>query len=88
MNAQKMGRFEIEVDTTEAVKSVDTLGDRVKETTKNAQAMKEAMEALSRATNRVPFHRLEWLAIAFSCSQTIGNLALLGIAFALLRGHP
>ena len=74
MSAQKnIGKFEIDVDTTKA--------------TKNVHELRAAMEALKSSTNDVPFHRVEWLAVCFICSQTIGNLALLGIAFALLRGH-
>jgi hypothetical protein len=84
MNA---GKITIEADTKQAVRAIDRLSDQVKNGTENVHAMKEAMEALSRATNSVPFHRLEWLAVCFICSQTIGNLALLGIAVALLRGH-
>lgn len=63
----------LEVDTRDGVK--------------NVQALDEAMKALARTTNSVPFSRLERLAIAFVVSQTIGNLALLGIAMSLLRGH-
>ena len=34
------------------------------------------MTAISRATNTVPIARVEWLAIAFIASQTIGNVAV------------
>ena len=54
---------------------------------KNVKALDDAMKSLARSTNHVPVTRIEWLAIAFVASQTIGNLALLGIAIALLRGH-
>lgn len=54
---------------------------------KNVKALDDAMKALAKSTNRVPLHRIEWLAVLFIFSQTIGNLALLGIAIALLRGH-
>jgi len=68
--------------------ALDSLDKRVKEDVRNANAVRDAMESISRATNSIPIARIEWLAIAFIASQTIGNLALLGIAVALLRGHP
>mgnify|MGYP003510342275 CR=1 FL=1 len=75
MSAQKnIGTFEIDIDTTKA--------------TKNVHELRAAMTALARDTNAVPVRRIEWLAVAFIASQSVGNLALLGIAIALLRGHP
>lgn len=68
--------------------SARTIRVQSKKDAANAQAVADAMSAISRATNTVPIHRLEWLGIAFIASQTIGNLALLGIAIALLKGHP
>lgn len=55
--------------------------------TENAHALRDAMTAISRATNTVPIHRVEWFAIAFIASQTIGNIGILLIAIALLKGH-
>lgn len=64
---------EINVDTTKAVK--------------NVQALDAAMKVLSRTTNDVPRSRLEWLAIAHIGTQTFIGLALLAIAFAIVRGR-
>lgn len=68
------GRIEIEVDTSRA--------------TKNVHELRAAMAALKKDTNRTPVTRLEWFAVAFIVSQTIGNVGILLIAIALLRGHP
>lgn len=70
------------------MRSLRTIRVEAQKATDNAHALRDAMAEISRATNRVPITRIEWLAVSFIASQTIGNLALLGIAIALLRGHP
>lgn len=47
-------------------------------------AVQEAMQALNRSTNRIPLTRLEWLAIAFIASDSIGNIAML---IRAMNGH-
>lgn len=63
------------------------LRESTRQSSHNLESVRDAMTAISKATNTVPITRIEWLAVCFICSQTIGNLALLGIAVALLRGH-
>ena len=65
-----------------------TIRVETKVDTKKAHEWSEAMTAISRATNAVPITRVEWLVITFIASQTIGNVGILLIAIALLRGHP
>ncbi len=65
--------YEIKIDTTKA--------------TKNVHELRAAKRALAKDTNAAPMSRIEWFVVAFIASQTIGNIALLGIAYALLRGH-
>lgn len=67
--------------------AVDRIRVHSKKDVDNAQAVVDAMTAISRATNTVPLARVEWLVIAFIASQTIGNVGILLIAIALLRGH-
>ncbi len=67
--------------------AVDRIRIHSKKDVDNAHALRDAMTAISRATNTVPIARVEWLAIAFIASQTIGNVGILLIAVALLRGH-
>lgn len=65
-----------------------TIRVETKVDTKKAHEWREAMTAISRATNTVPVTRIEWLIVAFIASQTIGNVGSMLIAIALLRGHP
>lgn len=65
--------------------SVDRIRIHSKKDADNARAVADAMTAISRATNTVPITRIEWLVVAFIATQTVGSLALLGVAFALLR---
>lgn len=58
-----------------------------KEQHEQVKLLDEAMKALAKSANIVPIARVEWLAIAFIASQTIGNVGILLIAVALLRGH-
>lgn len=68
--------------------SARTIHVQTKKDAANAQAVADAMSAISRATNTVPISRVEWFVAAFVASQTIGNVGILLIAIALLKGHP
>ncbi len=66
---------------------MSTSEPNTRDSVKNLESFSDAMLAIKKATNTVPMTRVEWFVIAFLASQTIGNVALLGIAIALLRGH-